>query len=315
MEVVSILLGFSFLAVGGEYLVRSAVGLAQRLGLPSLLIGITIVAAATSAPELFVSIRSALGGATAIAIGNVVGSNIANLAFGLGTMGLIAPFAARRNALHRDVRALLIVTVVFLALGLTGSIGRVAGAAMVAGLVVYLWLSYREERKRRTASAAIHAAESEEFGTPWKLPVAAAVLVASVAALLLGADLLVDGAVSLARAWGVSDAVIGVTVVAIGTSLPELATTMAAAREGEHDVALGNLVGSSIFNLLAIIGLTALIMPVPTDRVFIMTSGVVMLATTLLCAPVLTGKWRVTRAGAAGLVAAYAAYIVLVALL
>lgn len=301
--------GTALLALSGEALVRAAVALARRLGLPLLLIGITVVAAATSMPELAVSVESALAGTPGIAVGNVTGSNIANLALGLGVMGVLVPFTARRGALRRDVAALVLATAGFVVVGLFGGIGPIGGVLMVVALAAHLWNGYQRERRERDAAARIHAETPEEFGADWPTWLSLVVLAASTAGLIVGARFLLDGAVVIARVWGVSDPVIGLSVVALGTSLPEIATTAAAARRREHDVALGNLVGSSLFNLLAILGITAIVAPVPVDAAFIRTSGLALLAVTVLSIPWLTGRQRVGRRTGAAMLVGYLAYV------
>ncbi|MHB1016995.1 MAG: calcium/sodium antiporter [Coriobacteriia bacterium] len=311
MEVLSLVAGLTLLAVGGETLVRAAVSLARRSGLPVLLIGITVVGAATSMPELVVSVQAAAEGNPGIAVGNVLGSNIANLALGLGVMGVLMPFTVRRRALGWDLSALMVASTAFLALGIVGTIGRATGALMLFALGSYLWLTYRRDKRERDAVAALHAEEPEEFVEPWSIRLSLGVLAISVVTLVGGARLLLDGAIPLAEAWGVSDAVIGASVVAIGTSLPEIATTAAAALRREHEVALGNLVGSSLFNLLGILGMTALVKPIPLDTAFVLTSGAIALGVVAVSMPWLSGRLRLGRIVGAGFLAGYVLYITL----
>lgn len=311
MPIVLVIVGLVLLAVGGESLVRGAVSLARRSGLSVLLIGITVVAAATSMPELVVSLQAALSGNPGIAVGNVVGSNIANLALGLGTMGVLVPFMVRRWSLWHDTVALLAASVAFLGLGLLGTIGRPVGALMLLALGYHLWRTYLRDKRERDAVAALHAEEPIEFLESWSVGFSLAVLAGSSALLVIGARLLLEGAIPLAEAWGVSDAVIGASVVALGTSLPEIATTAAAALRREHEVALGNLVGSSLFNTLAILGATAVVRPVPLDPEFVFTSGAIVLGVVAVSTPWLTGRWRFGRRVGFAFLAGYVLYIAL----
>ncbi|MDY0340495.1 MAG: calcium/sodium antiporter [Coriobacteriia bacterium] len=311
MAVLSIVAGLALLTAGGEGLVRAAVSLARRSGLPTMLIGVTIVGAATSMPELVVSLQAAIEGNPGIAVGNVVGSNIANLALGLGVMGVLAPFTVRRRALWYDIFALIMASIMFLWLGMVGTITRGAGMFMVLALVLHLWSTYRRDKRERDAVADLHAEESAEFSGHWPPPVSFTILVIATAMLVGGARLLLNGAIPLAEMWGVSDTVIGASVVAIGTSLPEIATTAAAALRREHEVALGNLMGSSLFNLLGILGATAVIQPIPLDSAFVYTSGGVALGVVLLSTPWLNGgRWFGRTVGWAFL-GGYLLYIVL----
>jgi cation:H+ antiporter len=309
VPIVLVIVGLVLLAVGGESLVRGAVSLARRSGLSVLLIGITVVAAATSMPELVVSVQAALSGNPGIAVGNVVGSNIANIALGLGTMGVLVPFTVRRWSLWHDLVALLAASVAFLGLGLLGVIERTVGVLMLLALGYHLWRTYVRDKRERDAVAALHAEEPIEFLESWSVGFSLAVLAGSSALLVLGARLLLEGAVPLAEMWGVSDAVIGASVVALGTSLPEIATTAAAALRREHEVALGNLVGSSLFNTLAILGVTALVRPVPLDPEFVFTNGAIVLGVVAVSVPWLTGRWRFGRRAGFAFLAGYVLFI------
>lgn len=311
VPIVLVIVGLVLLAAGGESLVRGAVSLARRSGLPVLLIGVTVVAAATSMPELVVSVQAALAGSPGIAVGNVVGSNIANLALGLGTMGVLVPFTVRRWSLWHDLIALLAASVAFLGLGLLGTIGRAVGVLMILALGFHLWRTYLRDKRERDEVAALHAEEPIEFLEPWSAGFSLAVLAGSSALLILGARLLLDGAVPLAEMWGVSDTVIGASVVAIGTSLPEIATTAASALRREHEVALGNLVGSSLFNTLGILGVAAVVHPVPLAAPFVFTNGAIMLGVVAVSAPWLTGRWRFGRWTGFAFLAGYVLYIAL----
>ena len=259
------LLGLALLYWGGEWLVRGSVSLADRLGVSPLIVGLSVVAAGTSAPELVVSLVSVLQDRPAIAIGNVVGSNVANILLVLGTAALIWPVVARRTVIRWDGPVLIASTAVFCALASMGEIGRLAGALMIGGLLAYLFRSYSLDRKNMQARLEIEEEVAELGGDrpPGRI---AALLIAGFGSVILGAELLVSGAAGIAADFGISETVIGVTLVAVGTSLPELATAVAAARKRQTELALGNVVGSCIFNILAIIGIVSVVRPLAVPK-------------------------------------------------
>jgi cation:H+ antiporter len=260
--------GLILLFFGGEYLVRGAVALADRLGVSHLLIGLTVVAAGTSAPELVVCLIAALRGEPGIALGNVVGSNIANILLILGVTGIICAIPANRMALYRDGLAAVFATVLFAAMSMSGIIGRADGALMLVCLVSYLIYCYRSDRRSTAAQATIEAEIEELGGRETRYWVMGAKLAGGLAGVLIGSELLVTGARETARIAGVEPEIIGLSMVAIGTSLPELATGIAAARQKHTDLALGNVLGSNIFNVLAIMGVVALVRPLAVpDRI------------------------------------------------
>ncbi|WP_142849467.1 calcium/sodium antiporter [Telmatospirillum sp. J64-1] len=300
--------GFVLLFVGGEALVRGAVALARRLGVSPLVIGLTIVAAGTSAPELVVSLQAALRGQPDIAVGNVVGSNIANILLILGTAGLIQSMRASPGLVYRDGGIMVGASLLLVAVALTGQVAQWQGGIMFAGLIAYIVYSYWAEK--RGTKPDFHSQEAEEFeAVPMKLPVAVLVLILGLGGVMLGADWLINGAVTIARQFGVSEAVIGLTVVAIGTSLPELATSVIAAFRRHADVAIGNVIGSNIFNILGILGVTALVTPVPVNPSIVAFDIWVMLGVSVLLLPLLVTGWRLARAEAALFFVAYVAYV------
>lgn len=310
LAVLSILGGFVLLLGGGEALVRGAVGLARRFGLSELLIGLTVVAFGTSAPELFVSVQAALNGIPDLAVGNVIGSNIANIALILGTACLVKPVIVDRHDIRPDAYVLLGASALLVALGFAGGISRILAGLMVASLVAHLFLSYRRERKANAASPDWHVEEAQEIETKWGVWTSVVLVVAGLGALVLGTDLLIGGAVEIARLLNVPDAVVGLTVVAIGTSLPELATSIVAARKGHSDVAVGNVLGSNLFNILLILGVTSLVSPISIDPRFTMQDLPLMFAVTALAVAVLMFRGRLGRLWGAGLTVGYFAYIV-----
>ena len=262
--------GLVALVFGGDWLVDGAVNLAKRARISSLLIGITLVGFGTSTPELVTSLQAAFIGAPGIAFGNVIGSNIANILLILGLAAIISPILVARSTLSRDGLVMIVATAMCVAIVLTGLLERLFGVVLVCMLFGYVLFAYFQERRQAITAASLPATttiedEPEEAVGPLWLDIARVVL--GLALTVIGARWLVSSAVDLARIFDVSEAVIGLTIVAVGTSLPELVTTIAAARRGQADLALGNVIGSNIFNILFILGVTALVKPiaVPPD--------------------------------------------------
>lgn len=311
MAWVSIVSGLVVLTLGAELLVRGASAMARRLGLSELLIGLTLVGFGTSTPELVSSIEAARAGAPGIALGNVVGSNIANILLILGLSALIAPIAAPAKAFRRDSAALALATLAAVVALQFSEIGRIAGAALFAGLCAYLTIAFVSERKAvRDAEAERHVEAGESLpAASGGLPMAAAQALVGLVALILGAKLLVSGAVSLAASAGLSEALIGLTVVAVGTSLPELMTSVVAAMRGKSALALGNVVGSNLYNILGILGLTALALPISVDPDIAGFDGWVMAAATLGLIVFARTGGRIVRWEGALLVGAYGLYL------
>jgi cation:H+ antiporter len=302
--------GLVALFAGGDILVRGAVAIARRVGLSEMVIGLTLVGFGTSTPELVTSVQAALTGAPGIAIGNVVGSNIANILLILGLGAVLAPVAVAPGALARDGGVMVAASLAALAVLASGTVGRVAGAGFVAALVAYLGLTLWRERRGRSATAAIHAAEADTVGgTTGPLWWATLLALAGLALTVLGARLLVEGAVGLAAVAGVPEAVIGLTIVAVGTSLPELVTTVAAVRQQRGDVALGNVIGSNIFNILGILGVTALVNPLPVPPEILRFDIWAMLAATAALIVFARSGRRIGRVEGATLLAAYLGYL------
>ena len=304
-DVLALVGGLALLTGGATALVRGASALALRLGLTPLVVGLTVVAFGTSAPELVVSVQAALAGAGGIAVGNVVGSNVANIGLILGLAVLVRPFAVDRSLLRRDVPVLLAVTLGAALVLADRTVGTAEGAALVAGLAAYLVWSVRQARRDTAAAAAVGADLPAPSGPAWRdlLLVAGGLI-----GLVGGADLFVGGAVALAEAAGVSSAVIGLTVVAIGTSLPELATSLVAAWRGESEIAAGNVVGSNLFNLLGILGVAALVRPIAAPDLA-MADVAVMVGFTLAMAVLMLLGRRLVRLEGAALTSGYVAYL------
>ncbi|WP_245804470.1 calcium/sodium antiporter [Erythrobacter tepidarius] len=308
--------GLVLLALGGELLVRGAVGMAARLGISPLLAGLTIVGFGTSTPELATSVQAALAGSPGIAIGNVLGSNIANILFILGLSAVIVPISVNPASFSRDSLALGGSAVLATGAVLLGVIGLLPGAALVAALVGYIWWAYKSESAAHDAEAVRHEHEAEERPVPPDTGpvVLGGMILAGLAAAIFGAGWLVDGAIVLASAAGVSQSVIGLTVVAVGTSLPELIACIVAVLRKHADVALGNVVGSCIYNLCGILGLTAMVHPIAVPAEIAAFDIWAMLGVTLLLILQLRSGWRLSRIEGAVLVALYAAYTAFLAL-
>ena len=308
--------GLVLLVIGGDALVRGAVAVAKRLGVSPLLIGLTLVGFGTSTPELVTSLQAAFLGSPGIAIGNVIGSNTANILLILGVAAVIYPIRTEPSALWRDGGAMLLAALAAVAVVLYGELVRPVGAFFVALLLAYIVHTYRRERHVKDASAAMHEAEASaaEPG-PRRLWVAAALTVGGIGLTILGADLLVTGAIALARAAGISETLLGLTIVAVGTSLPELVTSVVAAIRKQADVAFGNVLGSNIYNVLGILGVTALVKPIPVPPEIVRLDVWVMLAATLLLLAVSASGRRISRIEGGVLLAGYGGYIAALALL
>jgi cation:H+ antiporter len=296
--------GLALLVVGGDFLVRSAVEFAVRLRVSPLLIGLTVVGFGTSTPELATSLEAAFTGAPGIAIGNVVGSNIANILLILGIAAMLAPIPVSRGAFLRDGSVAAASAVACLVVVLAGSLERISGFFLVAMLVGYVAFAASRER-----AAAATGGPDEVSPRRMSTPVALGFAVGGLAAMIFGARFLVQGSIELAQLAGVSETVIGLTVVAVGTSLPELATTVMAAIRRQPDIAFGNIIGSNIYNIFGILGVTAVVHPIPVPPEIIGFDIWVMLAATAAMTVAAITGWRITRHEGAAMLVAYAAYI------
>lgn len=256
----SLLLGLALLVAGGDVVVRGAGKLAIAAGVRPLVVGLTIVAFCTSAPELAASVTAALAGSPALAVGNVLGSNIANVGLILGIAGLVRPIVVQSTVLTREVPAMIVASLLLVGLAWDGTLSRPDGVAMLLSLGAYLAVMVRTEL--RAHEPRVEAQVEASVGAKMSFGGSIALVVVGVGMLVLGADRLVAGATALARSSGLSEAVVGLTVMAVGTSLPELAASVAAAHKGQGDIVLGNVVGSNIFNILCILGATAVIRPI-----------------------------------------------------
>lgn len=291
--------GLAGLLIGGEALVRGSVGIARRLAMPPFLIGLTVVGFGTSTPELLVSVDAAWRGVPDIALGNVLGSNIANILLIVGVSALVWPIRVRGRALWRDLGVMLGAALALVPIFALGQVGRPAGLILLAGLAAYLIWAYRQPGE---------AVPDLPGAVPSGL-ISAVTVLGGLVALMLGARFLVDGAVSIARGYGMSEAFIGLTIVAVGTSLPELATSLIAALRRQSEIAIGNIVGSNIFNVLGILGATAVIAPIPVAGRFLAFDLPAMISVSLLLAGLLLMRPVIGRPVGAMMLAGYGAYV------
>jgi cation:H+ antiporter len=306
-----LLVGLVLLTVGGEALVRGALAAARRIGVSPLLAGLVIVGFGTSAPELVVSVQAALKGQPDIAVGNVIGSNIANILLILGSCAIIMPMVTHIQCLRRDGLTMLIATLLFMLLASLNGLSRIEGAGFLLVLAAYLIWAYRTEREDTSSpEAELHKAESEEIElVPMSIPLTVLAIVGGLAMLIFGADRFLLGAVGLGKVLGVPEAIIGLTLVAVGTSLPEFAVSIVAAVRRHADVAVGNIIGSCIFNLLCILGISSVITPLPLQGRLLQIDQFVMLGATALLLAFLFFGLRISRLKGVLLLSFYVIYI------
>ena len=299
LQLVLLALGFVMLVKGADWFVDGAAGIAERFGIPQLVIGLTIVAMGTSAPEAAVSITSALQGSAGITIGNVVGSNILNILIILGLTAAITPVAVQASTVKIEIPYMILITALLLGLGYTGNeIGRLEGVVLWLAFLVYLVYLLRMATKNK------EEADQEEHSAPlWKELLMVAV---GIVLIVWGSSIAVDAATAIARIAGLSERFIGLTIVALGTSLPELVTSVNAARKGKADIAIGNIVGSNIFNILFVVGTTALITPVTFEAKFVIDTLIAIAAAVLLFICVFK-KRKLSRINGIVMLVAYAA--------
>ncbi|UCC73036.1 MAG: calcium/sodium antiporter [Gemmatimonadota bacterium] len=309
--VIIFLLGLVALYVGADLMIRGASRLARKLGVNALVIGLTVVAMGTSMPELLVGVVASVRDSGDIAIGNVVGSNIANIALILGVAALIRPVRVQMRLLVREVPLMIFASIAFYVFALDGQLTRWDGLTMLAGFAAYTL--YLLEGARRE-SPAIEVEYQKFVPAGGALHSHIVLTIVGLGTLLAGAHLVVSGAADVARMLGVSELAIGLTVVALGTSLPELATAVAASVQDEGDILVGNVVGSNVFNLLAVLGCSSLAQPLHVSTSVIQVEAPVMLAVSILVLPFVWTTLRLTRLEGGIMVAAYTAFVVLLAL-
>ncbi|QDH77991.1 calcium/sodium antiporter [Echinicola soli] len=301
-----IIIGFLILLAGGKALVDGASAIAAKLGMSPGLIGMTIVAFGTSAPELLVSVTAALKGTSDIAVGNVVGSNLSNISLVLGISALIYPIRLNFQILKFDYSFTLFATILFYLLALNNWISLWDGIILFAILIIINWFYFKKSNQI-----------PEEFSTEEADKAKSEPLVKSIGYILVGilglyfgAELLVNNAVTLAQEYGISERIIGVTIIAVGTSLPELATSVIAARKKETDIALGNILGSNMQNILSIIGVTAIIKPIEVSDLFLSTDFLWMIGFTVLLFPIMRTGYKISRFEGGVLLAVYGLYLI-----
>lgn len=298
-----LIVGFVMLTKGADWFVDGSSALAFRLGIPQLVIGLTIVAMGTSAPEAAVSITSALKGNEGITVGNVVGSNIMNILLILGIASVIVPLAVQKSTRMIEIPYMIAITVLFGVLGYTGEmVTRVEGGILWIAFLIYLGYLLWMAKKGKE--------ENEPDEKQKSLPVQLLMILTGLICIVLGSDFVVDGATEIAKVIGISERIIGLTIVAFGTSLPELVTSIAAARRGNADIAIGNIVGSNVFNILFVAGTSALISPVVFESKFVLDTAVATATAVLLLVCVCNKEGKLKRSGGIIMLAAYAAYFV-----
>lgn len=310
MIFVYLVLGLVLLVAGGEFLVKGAVKLAEKFSISPLLIGLTLVGFGTSTPELVTSLQAAFAGSPGIAVGNVVGSNTANILLILGAAAVIAPIAVAKETFRRDGVVLAIAMLFCVGAVLLGQLERWMGIVFVLSLACYIGFAFQQDRKTNTA-----ATTADTSAPPPPKPTAGAIaldlvfVIGGLAMTMLGARFLVSGAIDLARMFAISETIIGLTIVAVGTSLPELITSVMASLRKQGDIAFGNIVGSNIYNVLGILGVTAIVKPIGVPEEIIRLDIWVMLAASVLLFIAAISRWRITRLEGGIMLAAYAAYV------
>ncbi|MCH7964735.1 MAG: calcium/sodium antiporter [Bacteroidetes bacterium] len=296
------------LFIGAESLVRGASSLAIRLGISPLVVGLTVVAFATSSPEMVVSIKAAIEENPGIVVGNVVGSNICNIALILGVAAMVSPLSVKTQVIKREIPIMIIVSVILLLILLDDTITRVEGVFLVIGIITYIILGYNYSVKEKDNKEVIKEFQEIIPKSPYKVWQSLVLMTVGLGLLVVGSNLFVDGAVAIAENFGVSQAVIGLTVVALGTSLPELTTSIVASFKNENDIAIGNAVGSNVFNILSILGVSSLVRPIADTGVTMIDLSIMMFFTILIL-PLSRSKFTLRRWEGALLFCGYVAYI------
>jgi len=301
--------GFVVLLAAAEIFIRGAVSLAKILNIPPLVIGMTVVAIGTSAPELMVTLDASLSGSPGLAVGNLIGSNIANVLLILGVSCLLSPMKGPESANVRDSFVLMSGSALFAFFCFQGQLSLMSGGILFAAFLGFLVSTYRKESTDEEATAE-HIQEVEDMPSiAAPMGVVVFTILVGLVGIIWGADLLVEGGVAIARVFGVSEEIIGLTVIAFGTSLPELAASLVAAFRGHSDIAVGNVVGSNLFNILGIAGVVSMVSPLPVSGATLSFDIWVMLGATALVLPILGGRWHPRRASGAFFLILYIAYI------
>ncbi|MBP0957810.1 MAG: calcium/sodium antiporter [Oscillospiraceae bacterium] len=303
LQIGLLIIGFVLLIKGADIFVDGSSGIAAKFGIPQLVIGLTIVAMGTSSPEAAVSISAALKGSAEITIGNIVGSNILNILIILGISSVIVPLAVAKSTIKYEIPFMIVITVLLLVTGLNGSIGIVEGIILLSAFVAYLtylFIMAKNDMKQEDSPKDISTVKAALF------------IILGLAMIVLGSNFTVDAASAIALSLGLSERFIGLTIVALGTSLPELCTSVSAARKGNADIAIGNIVGSNIFNILFIVGLSALITEVPFARNFIFDTLIAAAAAVMLLICCLWGKGKLKRSAGILMLIGYAVYFAVI---
>lgn len=303
LQIGLLIIGFVLLIKGADIFVDGSSGIAAKFGIPQLVIGLTIVAMGTSSPEAAVSISAALKGSAEITIGNIVGSNILNILIILGISSVIVPLAVAKSTMRYEIPFMIVITVLLLVTGLNGSIGIVEGIILLsafAAYLTYLFIMAKNDMKQEDSPKDISTVKAALF------------IILGLAMIVLGSNFTVDAASAIALSLGLSERFIGLTIVALGTSLPELCTSVSAARKGNADIAIGNIVGSNIFNILFIVGLSALITEVPFARNFIFDTIIAAAAAVMLLICCLWGKGKLKRSAGILMLIGYAVYFAVI---
>ena len=306
LQVLILVAGIAVVLEGADLLTKGAVGLAERMGIPQIVIGLTIVAMGTSMPEFFVSLMSAINGTPDLAVGNVVGSNIFNALLIVGCAAVVAPITILRTTVRKDIPFALVASAVLLMMCLDGNVNRLDALLLLALFLIFMTITLRGARQDGAEQG-----ENKEAGsakTPMRPLKAVALLTVGLAALILGSDVFVDNASAVARTLGVSDAIIGLTIVACGTSMPELATSVVAASRGNSGIAIGNVLGSNVFNILLILGITGMVSPMVMQGITQTDLSVMVVSMVLLWLFSFT-KLRIERWEGAVLVLAFVGYM------
>lgn len=301
-----LVLGLIILFIGAEGLIHGSSALALKIGITPLVVGLTVVAFGTSTPELVVSLKAALIGNSSISLGNVVGSNIANIALILGIAALIRPLDVHANVIRREIPIMIGLSVLLIVLLIDGELSLIDGIIFVVGIITYTIVNISIARKEKNAE--VENEFKEGLKTKLGVSVSIVFVVGGLGLMILGANIFVASAISIAKAIGVIDAIIGLTIVAVGTSLPELITSIVAAYKNESDIVIGNVVGSNIFNILGILGITALVIPLSSEGISYIDYGV-MLITAIILLPLSKTGFKISRLEGVILVVGYIIYI------
>lgn len=301
LQVLLLVIGIIVVIKGADWLTSGAVGMAERIGVPQIIIGLTIVAMGTSMPEFFVSLMSAINGTPDLAVGNIVGSNIFNALLIVGCAAMVAPIAIQRTTVKKDIPIAVFASLLLMGMTLDGQISRIDAAILFVIFLAYLWITLRGAKTEEDSS-------QEEEKKPMPVLKAGILVIIGLACLIFGSDVFVDNATAIAHAMGISDAVIGLTIVAGGTSLPELATSVVAAKKGNSGIAIGNVLGSNVFNILMILGVTGLITPMTISGITIVDLSMMVISMILLWLFSFT-KYRIERWEGVLLAAIFIGYI------